>query len=42
MVFNTLEKNRYISDGNVDRIVVPNSKKDKINESYNKEYIYYN
>lgn len=41
MNFEILKKNRYISDGNVDRIVVPNSKKDKINESYNKGYIYY-
>ena len=34
MVFKNLEKNRYISDGDVDRITVPSKEKDNISSEY--------
>ena len=40
MVFNMLEKNRYISDGNSNTIVVPDSYIDKVIET-NKKIIKY-
>ena len=41
MVFRMLEKNRYVSDGNVNRIVTSASNKDIINSNLDKEIIYY-
>lgn len=41
MNFKILENNRYISDGNINNVVIPSSKKDKITENYQKNYIYY-
>ena len=40
MVFKNLEKNRYISDGNKDRIVIPSSVKDNINSELSNVRIY--
>ena len=40
MVFKNLEKNRYISDGNKDRIVIPSSEKDKLNSEYTNVKVY--
>ena len=40
MVFKNLEKNRYISDGIKDRIVIPSSEKDKLNDNYTNVRIY--
>ena len=40
MVFRMLEKTRYISDGDVDRIVTSSNNKDIVN-SLDKEIIYY-
>ena len=40
MVFKNLEKNRYISDGNKDRIVIPSSEESKLNESYTNVRVY--
>ena len=40
MVFKNLEKNRYISDGNKDLIVIKNSDKSKLNEKYENIHIY--
>ena len=34
MVFKNLEKNRYISDGDKDRIVIPTKEKDNLNSEY--------
>ncbi len=34
MVFKNLEKNRYISDGDIDRITVPSKEKDNISSEY--------
>ena len=41
MNFKTLEKTKYISDGDVGTVVVPNDKKDDINEEYDKKFVYY-
>ncbi len=41
MNFDTLEKTRYISDGDVSTVVVPEDKKESINEDSNKKFIYY-
>lgn len=41
MNFETLEKTRYISDGDSNTVVVPSYKKENINIEYEKEYIYY-
>lgn len=41
MNFDILKNTRYISDGDIDTIVVPISRKDKIDNSYNKKVIYY-
>ena len=41
MNFKILKNNRYISDGNIDNVVIPSSKKDKVTENYQKNYIYY-
>ena len=40
MVFKNLEKNRYISDGNKDLIVIKNSDKSKLNEKYENVHMY--
>ncbi len=40
MVFKNLEKNRYVSDGNKDLIVIKNSDKSKLNEKYENIHIY--
>ena len=39
-VFKSLEKNRYISDGNKDRIVIPKSEEAKLNSDYTNVRIY--
>ena len=39
-VFKSLEKNRYISDGNKDRIVIPKSEEAKLNSVYTNVRIY--
>ena len=41
MNFDILKNNRYISDGDASTIVVPNNRKDKISDRYDKEIIYY-
>ena len=41
MNFELLEKNRYISDGNKDKIVIPQNKSEKISKVYSKELIQY-
>ena len=40
MVFKNLEKNRYVSDGNKDLIVIKSSDKSKLNEKYENIHIY--
>ena len=40
MVFKNLEKNRYISDGDKERIVIPSSEKDKLNSEYTNIRVY--
>ena len=40
MVFKNLEKNRFISDGNKDLIVVKEKDKEKLNELYENVHIY--
>jgi len=40
MNFKNLEKNRYISDGDKDRIVIPSSEENKINDSYTNVRVY--
>lgn len=40
MVFKNLEKNRYVSDGNKDLIVIKSSDKSKLNEKYENVHIY--
>lgn len=39
-IFKNLEKNRYISDGDKNRIVIPSSEKDKINSEYTNVRVY--
>lgn len=41
MNFKILEKNKYISDGDKNTIVIPKNKKDNLNNYYNKEVITY-
>jgi peptidoglycan/xylan/chitin deacetylase (PgdA/CDA1 family) len=41
MVFNNLKKTKYISDGNINTITIPNSYSDKLNSSVNKQIIKY-
>ncbi len=41
MNFELLEKNRYISDGDIDKIVIPNNKTEIISKLYTKELILY-
>lgn len=41
MNFDILKNTRYISDGDVNTIVVPNSRKDKIGSTFDKRVIYY-
>lgn len=41
MVFNNLEKSRYISDGNADTIVIKSSDENRINTNLDKEIITY-
>lgn len=41
MNFDILKNNRYISDGDINTIVVPKLKKDKIGNNYDKKIIYY-
>lgn len=40
MVFKNLEKNRYVSDGNKDLIIIKSSDKNKLNEKYENIHIY--
>ena len=40
MNFKNLEKNRYISDGDKDRIVIPSTEESKINDSYTNVRVY--
>ena len=41
MNFKLLEKNRYISDGNKNIVIIPEDKREKIGNSYDKKIIYY-
>ena len=41
MVFNMLEKNRYISDGNKDTIVIDSSLESELNSELTKRVITY-
>lgn len=41
MNFKLLEKNRYISDGNIRKVVIPEEKEKLVNEIYSKELIFY-
>jgi len=41
MNFKLLESTRYISDGNIDSIVIPQDLADKVGNTYNKEIKYY-